>query len=99
MLVAFSCKQRGLCPSCSAKRGAGFGAFLIDHFKEDVGHAQWVFSIPKMFRPLFFKMRHLRGHLARLAWETVRDDGGVRPEVRDPARHCRTGRSGRPQRL
>ena len=73
MLVAFSCKQRGLCPSCSAKRGAKLGAFLIDHIKQDVGHAQWVFTIPKMLRPLFFKMRHLRGHLARLAWETVRD--------------------------
>ncbi len=71
MLVAFSCKQRGLCPSCSAKRGAELGAFLIEHVKEDVGHAQWVFTIPKMLRPLFFKMRSLRGHLARLAWHTV----------------------------
>ena len=61
-----------MCPSCSAKRGAGLGAFLIDHIKEDVGHAQWVFTIPKMLRPLFFKMRPLRGHLARLSWETVR---------------------------
>ena len=47
MLVAFSCKQRGLCPSCSAKRGAELGAFLIDHVKEDVAHAQWVFTIPR----------------------------------------------------
>jgi hypothetical protein len=73
MLVAFSCKQRGLCPSCSAKRGAELGAFLIEHVKEDVGHAQWVFTIPKLLRPLFFKIRHLRSHLARMAWETVRE--------------------------
>ena len=26
-----------------------------------------------MLRPLFFKIRSLHGHLARLAWETVRD--------------------------
>jgi hypothetical protein len=29
-LVAFSCKGRGLCPSCAAKRGAAFGAFLAE---------------------------------------------------------------------
>jgi ribosomal protein L34E len=83
MLVAFSCKQRGLCPSCSAKRGAELGAFLIEHVKEDVGHAQWVFTIPKMLRPLFFKVRHLRGHLAQMAWETVRDLMAAAVEVPD----------------
>jgi len=73
MLVAFSCKQRELCPSCAAKRGAELGAFLADHVLEDVAHAQWVFTIPKMLRPLFFRRRQLRGVLARLAWHTVRD--------------------------
>jgi len=36
-----------------------------------VGHAQWVFTIPKMLRPVFFRRRELRGVLARLAWHTV----------------------------
>ena len=72
MLVAFSCKQRELCPSCAAKRGAELAAFLADHVLEDVGHSQWVFTIPKMLRPLFFRRRELRGGLARLAWQTVR---------------------------
>ena len=71
MLVAFSCKQRELCPSCAAKRGAELAAFLVDHVLEDVGHAQWVFTIPKMLRQLFFRRRELRGVLARLAWQTV----------------------------
>lgn len=73
MLVAFSCKQRELCPSCAAKRGSEPAWFLVDHVLEDVAHAQWVFTIPKMLRPLFFRRRELRGVLARLAWETVRD--------------------------
>ena len=73
MLVAFSCKQRELCPSCSAKRGCELAAFLADHVLEDVPHAQWVFTIPKMLRPLFFRKRELRGVLAQLAWQTVRD--------------------------
>ena len=71
MLVAFSCKQRELCPSCAAKRGSELAAFLVDHVLEDVGHAQWVFTIPKMLRQLFFRRRELRGVLARLAWQTV----------------------------
>ena len=72
-LVPFSCKQRELCPSCAAKRGCELAAFLADHVLEDVAHAQWVFTIPKMQRPLFFRRRELRGVLARLAWETVRE--------------------------
>ena len=71
MLVAFSCKQRELCPSCAAKRGSELAAFLADHVLCDVGHAQWVFTIPKMLRPLFFRRRELRGVLARLAWQSV----------------------------
>jgi len=49
-LVAFSCKGRGLCPSCAAKRAAALAAFLREEVLADVGHAQWVFSIPKMLR-------------------------------------------------
>jgi hypothetical protein len=49
-LVAFSCKGRGLCPSCAAKRAAALAAFLEEEVLADVSHAQWVFSIPKMLR-------------------------------------------------
>ena len=38
-LLAFSCKGRGLCPSCGAKRAAEFAAFLKDEVVADVGHA------------------------------------------------------------
>jgi ribosomal protein L37E len=49
-LVAFSCKRRGVCPSCGAKRAAELAAFLRDEVVEQVGHAQWVFTIPKRLR-------------------------------------------------
>jgi hypothetical protein len=42
VLVAFSCKGRGLCPSCGAKRGAATAARLREEVLEAVGHAQWV---------------------------------------------------------
>jgi len=50
-LLAFSCKGRGLCPSCGAKRAAEFAAFLQDEVVADVGHVQWVFTVPKLLRP------------------------------------------------
>jgi hypothetical protein len=72
-LVAFSCKGRGLCPSCGAKRGAAFGAFLADEVVEEVGHTHWVFTIPKMLRPYFMHHRELLGGLAGAAHETLRE--------------------------
>jgi len=70
-LLAFSCKTRELCPSCAAKRSAATAALLTDEVFEEVGHAQWVFVIPKMLRPYFLHHRELLGGLSRAAWETV----------------------------
>ncbi len=72
-LVAFSCKGRGLCPSCGAKRAAIFSEMLQHQILADAPHAQWVFSIPKMLRPYFLHHRELLGDMARLAYETVRE--------------------------
>jgi hypothetical protein len=72
-LLPFSCKVRGLCPSCGAKRAAAFAAFLKDELLEDVCHAQWVFTIPKMLRPYFLYHRELLGQLCRAAYETVKE--------------------------
>jgi hypothetical protein len=70
-LLAFSCKTRELCPSCAAKRSAATAALLAEDVIEEVGHAQWVFVIPKMLRRYFLHHRELLGGLSRAAWETV----------------------------
>jgi hypothetical protein len=72
-LLAFSCKGRGLCSSCGAKRAAEFAAFLQDEVVADVGHAQWVFTVPKLLRPYFMHHRELLGPLCTAAWQTVRE--------------------------
>lgn len=72
-LIAFSCQRRGLCPSCAAKRGALFGAFLTEEVVEDVGHCLWTFTIPKMLRVFFLHHRGLLGRLCRAGWEVVRE--------------------------
>ena len=69
-LLAFSCKTRGLCPSCSAKRATALAAFLETEVLADVSHAQWVFSVPRMLRPYFLYHRPLLGRLSQVS---VRD--------------------------
>ena len=52
-LVAFSCKQRGFCPSCGARRMIETSAHLIDHVIPKARIRQWVLSFPWPLRLLF----------------------------------------------
>jgi ribosomal protein S27E len=52
-LVAFSCKRRGFCPSCGAKRMAESAALLVDKVLPLRPIRQWVLSIPFGLRWLF----------------------------------------------
>jgi len=49
-LIAFSCKGRGLCPSCNARRMAETAAHLVDHVFPRLPIRQWVLSVPKRLR-------------------------------------------------
>lgn len=49
-LVAFSCKRRGFCPSCSARRMVDSTALLMDEILPDQPHRQWVLSVPHPLR-------------------------------------------------
>ncbi len=72
-LVACSCRGRGVCPSCGAKRAAAFAAFLTDEVLEPVAHRMWTFGIPKLIRPYFMHHRELLAKLCRAAYETVHE--------------------------
>ena len=45
-LVAFSCKRRGFCPSCGARRMAETAAHLVDQVIPNVPVRQWVLRRP-----------------------------------------------------
>lgn len=49
-LIAFSCKGRGICPSCNARHMAQIAAHLVDHVFPKVPVRQWVLSLPKRLR-------------------------------------------------
>ena len=54
-LIAYSCKCRGVCPSCTTRRMVETAAHLADHVIPHLPVRQWVLSVPK----------RLRYHLAR----------------------------------
>ena len=49
----FSCKRRGFCPSCGARRMAQSAAHLVDNVIPRVPVRQWVLSFPIPLRILF----------------------------------------------
>src|SRR5437016_4868596 len=46
LLLPFSCKRRGFCPSCAARRMAQTGAHLVERVIPWVPTRQWVVSVP-----------------------------------------------------
>jgi hypothetical protein len=51
VLVPFSCKTRGLCPSCEGRRMADGAAHLVDHVLPSCADVrQWTLSLPRWLR-------------------------------------------------
>ena len=64
--MAFSCKRRGICPSCGTRRMAEAAAHLVDHVIPKVPVCRWVLSFPIPLRRLFAVYPDLLArHLAR----------------------------------
>jgi hypothetical protein len=77
LLIAFSCKRRGVCPSCRAKRAVKFAEHVYSEVIEDVPHRHAVFTIPKRLRVFFKYDRSLNSILFRAAWQALSQVLGV----------------------
>ena len=55
LLVAFSCKGRGVCPSCSAKRAHVTAMHLVEQVLPHVPFRQWTLSFPHRVRWVLLK--------------------------------------------
>ncbi|MFY0535288.1 transposase zinc-binding domain-containing protein [Nannocystis pusilla] len=64
LLVPFSCKGRGFCPSCMGRRMAEGAALLVDHVLPAVGYRQWVLSFEG---PLAVRLGYDQALLAKVA--------------------------------
>ncbi len=67
LFVMFSCRTRGFCPSCHAKRLEEWGDWMRETLLLDLPHRQVVFTVPKMLRVFFKFRRKLLGDLCRCA--------------------------------
>jgi hypothetical protein len=70
-LVAFSCKRRGFCPSCGARRMAETAAHLVDCVIPPVPVRQWVLSLPIPLRLLFAAQPQLLAPLLRVIHRVI----------------------------
>jgi len=84
-LVAFSCKRRGFCPSCGARRMAQTAAHLVDHVIPHVPVRQWVLSLPIPLRlPLAAQPKLVTPVLQvvhRAITRHLLDQAGLKPEL------------------
>ncbi len=71
-IVPFSCKARGLCPSCGQKRALLWAERMVEEVLPDVPYAAPVYTIPKMLRRAFLFDRSLYGDLCRSAYAATR---------------------------
>ncbi len=80
-ILAYSCKCRLFCPSCQQKRVLLFAEWLDAHILEQVSHCQsidpdssgFVFTIPKLLRPIFKYHPKELGLLCKSAWQALRE--------------------------
>jgi hypothetical protein len=88
--VAYSCKGRGVCPSCNTRRMVETAAHLTDHVFPRLPVRQWVLSVPQTAALLHAARRggteHGAAHLL----------AGHCANPADPQPRCGTGRQGGP---
>lgn len=65
-LVAFSCKRRGFCPSCGARRMAESAAHLVDEVFPRKPYRQWVISFPYQIRFLLAQKPKVMSEVLRI---------------------------------
>ena len=67
-LVAFSCRRRGFCPSCGARRMVESAALLVDEVFPEQPVRQWVVSFPYPLRFLFASRPAIMGQVLGIVY-------------------------------
>ncbi len=71
--LPYSCKVRGLCPSCGQRRAIEWAERMVEEVLPVVPYRQLVFTIPRRLRKYFLFERSLYGELCRAAYASTRD--------------------------
>ncbi len=70
-LVAYSCKRRGFCPSCGARRMTESAALLVDEVFPERPVRQWVLSFPYPLRFLFASRPAIMGQVLGIVYRVI----------------------------
>ena len=70
-LVAFSCKRRGFCDSCGARRMADSATLLVDDILPHKPMRQWVLSVPFPLRFLFARQPAVMGKVLGIVYRAI----------------------------
>jgi len=80
-LVAFSCKRRGSCPSCGARRMAESARLLVEDVFGPRPVRQWVLSFPFLLRFLFASRPETLGPVLAIVYRVIAgwlaDEAGI----------------------
>jgi hypothetical protein len=87
VLVPFSCKTRGVCPSCNARRAHDTAIHLVERVLPRAPYRQWTLSLPVALRFCLARDTRLLSEVLGLfvralfafQWRTARRLGAVRP--------------------
>src|SRR5437870_5243345 len=71
LLVPFSCKRRGFCPSCAGRRMAQTAAHLVEQVIPWVQTRQWVVSVPIPLRYWTASSQDLTAHVHTIIRRTI----------------------------
>jgi len=71
--VPYSCKGRGFCPSCGAKRMAETAAHLVDNVLPEARYRQWIVTLPIALRYWVATNRLLMGQIHKIITGTIID--------------------------
>jgi hypothetical protein len=88
-LVAFSCKRRGFCPSCGARRMAESAALLVDEVFPEQPVRQWVLSFPFQLRFLFASRPETMSRVLGIVYRCIATQ--LIKQVGFSCKHARTG--------
>jgi len=69
----FSCKSWYLCPSCNQKRLLLFSEHLSENVLLNLPHRQFVFTLPKLFRPYFKHDRNFFEDVSKIIFSIIHD--------------------------
>lgn len=70
-LIAYSCKGRGVCPSCNTRRMVETAAHLVDHVFPRLPVRQWVLSVRQRLRYFLQADAALQGAVLRIFLRVV----------------------------